>query len=197
MAAETIYRLNKLLLVTAPTVEPVSTADMRTHLRITQTNDNDYIDTLVKAAREACEEYQFRRLINSTWDWKLDGFPGVTGEFSIPYPPLSSVTSITYTDTAGDSQTVTAADYTVDTTSEPGRIVPAYSKTWPTARTHINVVTVRYVAGYGAAASNLPASTVHGIKLQAAAWYERRVAVGVILDEVYAAWDVNRLPRLY
>ena len=194
---DTIYRLNKLVLVTAPTVEPVSTADMRTHLRITQTADNDYIDTLVKAAREACEEYQFRRLINSTWDWKLDSFPGVTGELCVPYPPLSSVTSITYTDTAGDSQTFSSGDYTVDTTSEPGRIVPAYGDVWPTPRSHINVVTVRYVAGYGSAATSLPAATVHGIKKLAAFWYERRDLFSVIPDEVYRIWDTHRLARLF
>ena len=194
---DTIYRLNKLVLVTAPTVEPVSTADMRTHLRITQTADNDYIDTLVKAAREACEEYQFRRLINSTWDWKLDSFPGVTGELCVPYPPLSSVTSITYTDTAGDSQTFSSGDYTVDTTSEPGRIVPAYGDVWPTPRSHINVVTVRYVAGYGSAATSLPAATVHGIKKLAAFWYERRDLFGTIPDEVYRIWDTHRLARLF
>ena len=185
---------DRLLLNTAPTVEPVSTADMRTHLRITQTSDNDYLDSLVKAAREACEEYQFRRLINSTWDLKLDFFPY---EICVPYPPLSSVTSITYTDTAGDSQTLASTLYTVDTTMEPGRIVPAYGQSWPSTRAHINVVTVRYVAGYGSAATSLPASTIHGIKKLAAFWYERRDAAGMIPDEIYLIWDSNKLPRLF
>lgn len=191
------HYVTRLSLATAPAAEPVSTADARTHLRITQTSDNDYLDSLVKAAREACEEYQFRRLINSTWDLKLDGFPGLSGEICLPYPPLSSVTSITYTDQNGDSQTLSSALYTVDTTTEPGRIVPAYLQTWPNTRAHINVVTIRYVAGYGAAASSLPASTVHGIKKLVAFWFERRDLIGTIPEEVYRIWDAYRIPRLY
>ena len=43
-----------------------------------------------------------------------------------------------------------------DTTSEPGRIELDYAKTIPSNRDENNSVTVRYVAGYGTATSDVP-----------------------------------------
>jgi uncharacterized phiE125 gp8 family phage protein len=88
-------------------------------------------------------------------------------------------------DTGGTSTVQTSTDYTVDIKSTPGRIYPAYSKSWPATRWQRNAVTVRYVAGYG-----LPAAVPEGIKaamkLLIGNWYEQREAniVGTIIGTV-------------
>jgi len=172
-----------LALATAPTVEPISTSEAKAHLRVDISEDDTYIDTLIKAARTYCENYLFRRLINSTWDLYLDSFPG---EILLPYPPAVSISSITYVDGNGDSQTLASTEYVVDIRREPGRLYPAYSKSWPSVRNQNNAVTVRYVAGYGAAASNVPAAIVHAMKLLVGTWYEQResILVGTIVSQV-------------
>ena len=187
-----------LSLVTAPTVEPLSTADAKLHLKIDGAGEDAYVDALVKAARQLCEEYQQRRLITQTWDWKLDEWPtalcGGRRELSVPYPPLASVTSITYLDADGATQTWAAASYQVDSTSEPGRIQPAYNETWPTIRSSIlHPITIRYVAGYGASAASVPATTIQGLRKLLSHWHVNREPMGSVPDEVLALWNFERL----
>lgn len=111
----------------------------------------------ITAARLAAEQDLGRRLITQTLAAYYDAFP-VYSLFLLP--PLSSVTSITYLDTDGASQTLAADQYTVDAKSIPARITPAYGVTWPSTRAQSNAVYVTFVAGYGAA-SAVP----EGIKL--------------------------------
>lgn len=164
--------------MTAPALEPVSLADAKLHLRVDVADDDALIDQLIRAAREHAETFTHRALITSTWDLKLDAFP-CDGVIWLPKPPLVSVTSITYVDTAGVSQTWSSALYTVDAPSGPmarhGRVVPVYAEVFPSTRSVVNAVTVRYVAGYGAtaalAAPLVPASVKAAIKILVATWY--------------------------
>ncbi len=162
----------------------------------TNTTENPKLGILIKAAREYAERVCNRRFINSTWDLKLDYFPC---EIRLPYPPLSSVTSISYVDTNGDTQTVSSSVYSVDASSEPGVITLAYGQDWPSARDQRNAVTVRYVAGYGASSSSVPESVRQAIMLIAAHWFEQREEVisGTIISKVPMAAEsllwVNRI----
>jgi len=169
--------VSSIVVTSEPSVEPVSTADMKTHLRITHSDDDTYIAALVKAARIWCEEYQNRAYIFQTIELRLDEFPEGGGEIELPRPPLESVTSVKYIDTGGNTQTWDTANYTVDKYYHPARIVEAYSKSWVNTRDVINAVTVTYVAGYGSTANLVPASIVHAIKLIVSHWYEHREEV--------------------
>jgi hypothetical protein len=150
----------------APTAEPVSLDALKLHLRIDGSDEDDLLTAFTAAARGTCESFQGRAYVAQTWRVTLDRFPGggeewtadkefvasadpnAAGTIRVPRPPLISVTSIAYVDTDGDSQTLDAADYTVDTASEPGRIVPAYGEDWPSTREQPGAVTVTFVAGY-------------------------------------------------
>ena len=92
----------------------------------------------------------------------------------VPRPPFSSLTTLQYVDSNGDTQNVTASDYTVDSSAEPARIYEAYNKTWPTTQVIRNAVTVTYVAGYGSTAAAVPETFVVAIKLLAAHWFRNR-----------------------
>jgi len=139
-----------LKLVTAPADEPVTLIEAKDHLRVDGSDDDALISVLITAASKWAEEYTGRQFVTATWDWFLDGF---CPSFSAPLPPLQSVTSIKYLDTAGAEQTLDSATYRVDAVSEPGRIALDYGKTWPSTYSVINAVTVRFVSGYGAAAA--------------------------------------------
>jgi uncharacterized phiE125 gp8 family phage protein len=190
-----------LALVSAPSLEPISIEEAKLRLRVTATDEDDLITSLIVAVRRHAESYLSRRLIRSTWDLKLDAFPCEDSDaIRIPYAPLSSVVSITYIDEDGDTQTWTSTEYIVDTSSEPGRITPAYEESWPTdVQCRINAITVKHVVGYGANPSDVPASIIAGMKLMLSHLYEHRepIVVGSIVTEVpftvKALWDAHRL----
>jgi uncharacterized phiE125 gp8 family phage protein len=92
-------------------------------------------------------------------------------------PKVLSVVSVKYIDTAGVEQTLSPLDYLVDMDSEPGYVVPAYGKTWPCTRAQINAVRVRYTAGYGATAADVPQSIVNWLRLHLEHYYRNRGAV--------------------
>lgn len=161
---------------TPPATELVSTADAKTHLRLgdVASGQESYIDTLVKTARILIENEVGRAFINQTITLKIDRFPRDNKPIYLPQPPLSSVTSISYLDTDGNSQTFASSKYIVDTIMEPGRISLAYEQTWPQTRSIENAVTIVYVAGYGVATTDVPETVIHAIKLIIDDWYNNR-----------------------
>ncbi|MEQ1573631.1 MAG: hypothetical protein ABL993_05235 [Vicinamibacterales bacterium] len=164
--------------------EILSTADAKTHLRIDGPDEDVYVAALVKAARMAIEEWTSRATTNQTWVMTLDAFPD-EDEIRLPRPPLSSVTTLQYVDGAGATQTWSSANYTVVTRDTPGRIRLAYGVTWPATREQPDAVTITYVAGYGAAASSVPAPLVHAARLVLGDLYGLREAG--IVGTVHAA----------
>lgn len=174
-----------LTLTSAAATEPLTTAQAKTHLRVDTSDEDTYIDTLIAAARAHVENWIGRRLVTQTWDLKRDEFPVGSREIAIPYGPVQSITSIYYINTGGTSTLLAAADYVLDTASLVARVYPAYSLIWPATRDQRLAVTIKYVAGYGTAAS-VPANILHAMKLLIGHWYENRehVTVGVVGTEL-------------
>lgn len=152
------------------------------------TSEDTLVTNLIKAARQWCENYQSRAYINQTWDMVLDGFPDRDWIY-LPRPPISSVTSVTYIDYSGTSQTMSTSDYGVDTTGEPGRLYLKYNKSWPTTYAEMNCITIRYICGYGATATYVPQSIKQAILMLVGHWYNNREAVmtGSISKEIELA----------
>mgnify|MGYP005816237927 CR=1 FL=1 len=166
--------ISGLVLTTGPTTEPVTLEEAKQHLRLEVSDDDDYVTGLIVAARLLVERMQKRALYTQTYTLKLDDFPG--DEFRVPRPPLQSVSSITYLDTSGVSQTLATSIYGVDTSSEPGRIYLKYGQTWPNVYYDPFAVTITYLAGYSTVAA-IPATTKQAIKMWAAHLYEERTPV--------------------
>jgi uncharacterized phiE125 gp8 family phage protein len=155
---------------------PLTTDAMKLHLRVDHDSDDDLIDQLILAATAWCEEFQGRTYVNRSRTMVLDKWETLIRP---PYPPLVSVDSIQYVDTAGSTQTLDSSYYRVDTTNQPGRITEAYGMSWPDIRAVTNAVTITYTAGYGAAA-DVPDQVKAAIKLLVGHWYEHREAVAEI-----------------
>jgi hypothetical protein len=178
----------RLVLVTAPTVEPLTAAEARARLNIGSEVTDEVLDGLIKAARQMIDGGQGwlgRALITQTWRLMLDHFPGYGccpglgfghghchednwdggAQIRIPLPPLQSIASVSYVDRDGVTQTIPANDY-VKLSGEPAAIVPAYGKSWPVTRYQPDAVTVEFVCGYGAAGSNVDEPIRSAIALQ-------------------------------
>lgn len=173
-----------LNLVTAPAEEPVTLAEAKAHCRITTTNEDYLVNTWLIAARRHAETITRRRFITQTWDWGMDAFPyaygyrdGLVGKIELPGAPLQSVTSISYVDTAGSTQTLSSLLYQVDVKTDPGRIAPAYGQCWPSTRCEtLNAVTIRFVCGYGLAGA-VPKEIKQAMLLMIGHWCEHREEV--------------------
>ncbi len=151
-----------------PAEEPVSVADMKLHLKQDGSHDDGLIGDLITSARELIEMTTRRTLVNATYTLILDQFPQ---EIRPNRSPLVSVTDIKYIDTGGAIQTEASSVYTVDTFSLPGRISLADGQDWSSTQAVIAAVTVTFVAGHGAAASNVPAALRQAVKILVAHWY--------------------------
>lgn len=184
------------ILITPPTIEPVSLEEAKDHLRVSDACEDGLIVGLIQAAREYVERFTSRQLITATWAQKLDAFPACrlynhytkvpeSDLIRLPKPPLQSVSSITYVDTAGVTQTLDPAKYIVDTTEEPARLAPAFGQSWPSTRQQLNAVTITFIAGYGLD-SLVPSGIRTAMKLLMSNWFENREATisGTIIDEV-------------
>jgi len=175
-------------LITAPTVEPVLLADVEAQCRATLTDESAAVNLMIVAVRQKAENVLHRALINQTWDLVLDEF---SDEIEIKKPPLVSVSSVKYYDTDGVLQTLANTEYTVDTDSTPGRVYPAYGKTWPVNQDRPNAVRIQFVAGYGAAGAAVPACIRQWMLLNIANLYENRetIIIGSINSELNTLCD--------
>ncbi len=172
-------------LVTAPTAEPLQVSEVRRHLALDDPYYDEYISSLVEVTRQKVEATTHRQLVTATYDLKLDRLPGGQDSLHLPYGKLQSVTSVTYTDTAGDTQTFSSGSYDVSTAKEPGTIRPSYAEVWPAARLEQEAATVRFVCGYGAA-SAVPQAIKHAMLLLIGHYFQNReqTIIGVMASEI-------------
>lgn len=178
-----------LTLQTAPATEPLTTAEAKAHLRVEHSDEDALIDGYTKAARELVEARSGLQLVTATWDVTFDDFPCGREPLKLPKWPAQSVTSVAYNDTAGASQTWSASEYRVDVTRQPARITPRVDYSYPSTIREPNAVTVRVVAGYGAAAA-VPQAAKQAILLLLAHLYEHRGdAAPQVTDDVWLAVD--------
>jgi uncharacterized phiE125 gp8 family phage protein len=111
--------------------------------------EDSWLQERITEAREFCEDRTGRALATQTIEMYLDRFP-CWHEIELKRPPLQSVTSVKYKDSAGTETTLTAGtQYIVDSDRDIGRIVLPYGVSWPSFVPYpVNAVKIRYTAGY-------------------------------------------------
>lgn len=146
------------------------------------------IRAYVSSARAWLEEYINRALITQTWQMTLPDFPyPYPFEIALPLGRCSAVNSITYTDSAGASQTLTGptsgspagTDYQEDLSSDEGaRIRPPVAGEWPSVQDEaIAPVTVDFTVGYGTKSSDVPDALRTSVLYRLTDLYEFRGSV--------------------
>lgn len=144
-----------LSIAVQPYAEPITLAEMKVHLKVDadMVDDDALITSLIPSARDVVETgtgsnvARQQVMVDTTFQEVLDWFP--CGNYiALSRVPLVSVSSITYVDTAGSTQTLSTDYYSVDL--KRGRIYLTYSSVWPSIRAIANSVTVTYLAGMAA-----------------------------------------------
>ena len=167
-----------LALVTPAATEPVSTSEAKAHLRVDTSDEDTLIASYVSAAVKYIET-QTGPLITQTWDYKVNReWPLVDNYYSIylPFSPVQSVTSVSYVDIDGNTQTLSAGLYQTVLSAPNPYLTKAYNQDWPQIRDIPDAITVRFVAGYTNAAA-VPAPIKSAILLMVGRLYEHREEV--------------------
>jgi uncharacterized phiE125 gp8 family phage protein len=143
----TSYRIEES---TAPSETVVNLTEAKAQMVVNHDTDDTLIGFLISAATRELQVLAGRQFVDATFKMYLDEFPP-GDSIRIPRSPLDSVTSVTYVDGNGVTQTFSTDDYDVDTKGKRGSIRLADGSVWPTTKFTLNAVTIEFVAGYGAA----------------------------------------------
>ena len=182
-------------------VYTVATAqvDFSTNIVISEATsvEDDYITELITAAREYAEEVSHKAIGEQKWTLMLDDFPA-GDKVILPYPPLISVSSVTYLDSTGASATMSASEssgFIVDTDAEPGKIFLAYGNTWPSFTPYpYNAVRILYTCGY--ASTTIPKKTKDAILKMIGLLHNYRVT-GIPAKDLTAVDNLLQGTRLF
>lgn len=178
--------------LTAP--DPLVTLEeAQLQLRVDNAEENERLEALVAAATEQAERYSRRALVTQTWRLTLDEWPA--GPIVVPMPPLTSVESVKYLDTAGVLRTLAADQYVVTTDHEPGLIDRAYGVSWPAVRAVRGTIRVEFTCGYGDP-DDVPASLREAVLRIVEAQYDVE-ATGRGVEEMPAAARALLAPYLH
>lgn len=178
-----------LHLKTAAEVEPIELDDLKMHIGITGTDEDDYLSSsIIPSARASAENDLDLALITQTREWVWDGGFPKTGQLRFPVSPLQSVTAVKYIDTDGVTQTWADTNYHVETRGQFGRLWLADGISWPTdiQPSRPGVAWIEFVAGYGANPDDVPANIRNMTMMMAAHIYGHRdpTITGTIIQEV-------------
>lgn len=153
------------------------------------TTEDVYLQSLIKLARQYCEDHQCRAFITQTWDMYLDDFPNLydSNVISIPKGKLQSIDTVQYTDSDDNVTTlIEGTDFVVSTVGLLGAIAPTYSKVnWDTFTPYpLNPIKIRFTCGYGDNGSDVPENVKLAMKLLISHWFENRVVIDKLLSNL-------------
>lgn len=183
--------------ITSPSNPPVLLSDVKAYLRIDSNDEDSLLTMLTNAATSWVEAYlgvslitQTRKTTLNQWaDGQIAGFTLNPSYLHIPYPPLQSITSITYKDADGVTQTVASGTYEAHTHEMPGYVYAEDG--FPSVGTYPDPIAITYVAGFGSDYTSIPDTIRVSILQLTSDYYENRTPVGTASDGVERLLNVN------
>ncbi len=163
-------------LLSAPAIEPIDLAQAKEYLRIDNNYEDDFINSLIVAARIHVESTISRALISQSWrvvrdDWPKDRI------IKLPISPLISLSAITIYDDEGNANSLSLAQFLPQTKSAQARIfLPNIIDGLGQMRQRA-AIEIDYVAGYGENSEDVPNDIKQAILILIAYWFEHREAL--------------------
>ncbi len=185
-----------LQIITQPLVEPVTLAEAKTLLRVETSDEDALLTTLITTARMTVEANTGRSLVTRTLEETRDRWPA-SRSLVLPAPPLQAVQSVMLLDSEGGEKLWSANNYTVETVGPAPRIVLKPGVTWPAVTRPAGGIRIRFMAGYGDAATDVPPPLGHAVLLLVAHWYENRLPVVINAAAAQVPGTVNALVANY
>ena len=160
-----------LVLVSGPVSEPLTLAEAKSWVRVTDGSDDSLLQSLIVSARLAVEAATNRILITQQWRLALDAWP-MNGVLPLPLAPVRSISRVRVLDGAGVARDQSLSLFTLDASLDRARIVLGSPLVAPGVAS--GGVTIDVVAGYGDAASAVPEPLRLAMRQIIAFWYANR-----------------------
>lgn len=161
----------------------VSDASLGAQAPAINTTVDRLLTILIASARFTAENLLKRYLITQTVDVYLDGFSN-----DIVLPRYQSITSITYTNSSGNTTTLSTDYYSIDS-SNTGRLILNNGYQWPETLDQENSVKIRLVVGYGSNRSDVPECIIH--------WMLMRIKQALDHPDAVSATNIVQFPYSY
>lgn len=152
-------------------VQVVTVSQCKADMRITEDDQDVYISELIQEAIDYCEGPEGVigvALTTQTWELQL---PKFYDKIRLPLSPVQSLTSITYFDGDDAQQTLSSA-YRLIKSPDEAFLERIESVTLPATFDRSDAVSVRFVAGYGDAADDVPSSIKRAIRILVAHMFD-------------------------
>lgn len=180
-------RVNRHIRVTTqPAAEPVSVAEFKSFLGALGDDKDELIENLLKTARIACENFTNTSFINTTYkqiqdDFEYDGLSQYSihnqlaferdiqtmankqGYIKLQARPVSSIIEVVTYNSENISSAYSSDNYALDTAGN--KILINDDAAYPSDLRTRSGIEVEFVAGYGAAASDVPYAIRHAIMI--------------------------------
>ncbi|MCB9949579.1 MAG: phage head-tail connector protein [Planctomycetaceae bacterium] len=140
--------MESILLVTAfADTLPMTLANMKEHLRITHSSEDDYITDLMWSAYQWIEEEAQITMSTTEYVLLLDDFP--LGKIFLPKPPLVSIDSVTYYDSDNNSQSLVENTdfYLISPSKQKAFLLPVSTSGWPVTYERPDAISIAFTCG--------------------------------------------------
>lgn len=180
-----------------PTEEPLSLAEVKIHLRVDHTDEDEMLSGYISAARDLVENECSRALMAQTVELGLDDFPRYEDRIRIPRGQLQGIFSFLYTDVDGITHAMNAGtDYKLNQFSEPAEVVLPFNAVWPSVMLDTAApVRIQFQCGYESAA-DVPKQAKQAMLMLIGDWYVNREDVVIGRTSTVAAKLPNGVDRL-
>ena len=83
-----------------PTVEPITLADLKVQLGITDSNSDVVLTRRITEARKWAEGHTKRSIMPQTHERRIDAF---ADKIQLPFPPVTGIVAVEYVNDAGET----------------------------------------------------------------------------------------------
>lgn len=179
-AARPLIRALEPEVTTPPAAALLTLAEAKFQLRISHDDEDTLISRLidvVTARLDGPTGILGQCLINQTITWRLSDFPALD-RLALPVGPVRSLTQISYYDRENILQNYATSNLlALNSRADGAYLQLGYTSSWPSNYDRDDAVSVVYVAGFGAAASAVPAPIRHAALMLLGHYYENRESV--------------------
>lgn len=164
-----------LLKVTGSPASLVTLAEAKDHLEIDHSDKDTYITSLVAAASQmidGAEGMVGKPVGQQTVTYSIKDAP--SNDIYLPIFPVKSITSISYIDTDGNSQSIGTSDFRLIGNEDYAVIETVDGYEWPSVFDRQDAITFTLLCGFDV----VPDALKHACLMLVAHWFENREAAG-------------------